>query len=93
MAIYKDVEPLEIVTYQGESEDFDRGVKFILEKIDALPVADVEDVVRCKECKHGEVSIMSKSKDGEEEIACYCNAKNKVTDVEYYCACGERRNT
>ncbi len=51
------------------------------------------EVVRCGKCKHGEVSIMSKSKDGEEEIACYCNAKNKVTDLEYYCACGERRDT
>ena len=50
MAIYKDVEPLEIVTYQGENEDFDRGVKFILEKLDALPTADVEEVVRCKDC-------------------------------------------
>ena len=55
--------------------------------------ADYVEVVRCGKCKHGEVSIMSKSKDGEEEIACYCNAKNKVTDLEYYCACGERRDT
>lgn len=63
MAIYKDVEPLEVVTYQGENEDFDRGVSFILEKIDALPTADVEEVVHsewklyndgsgvCKNCK------------------------------------------
>ena len=51
MAIFKDVEPLELVTYQGESEDFDRGAMFILEKLDALPVADVEEVVRCKDCK------------------------------------------
>ena len=57
-----------------------------------IPTADVEEVVRCGKCKHGEVSIMSKAKDGEEEIACYCNAKNKVTDLEYYCACGERRD-
>ena len=54
--------------------------------------ADVVEVVRCGKCKHGEVSILSKSKDGKEEIACYCNAKNKVTDLEYYCACGERRD-
>ncbi len=52
MAIYKDVEPLEIVIYQGGNEDFDRGAKFILEKLDALPTADVVEVVRCKDCKH-----------------------------------------
>ena len=47
MAIYKDVEPLEVVSYQGENEDFDRGVAFVLEKLDALPTADVAEV------KHG----------------------------------------
>lgn len=52
MAIYKDVEPLEIVIYQGGNEDFDRGAKFILEKLDALPTADVVEVVRCKDCEH-----------------------------------------
>ena len=64
-----------------------------IERIALLPTADVVEVVRCGKCKHGEVSIMPKSKDGEEEIACYCNAKNKVTDLEYYCAYGERRDT
>lgn len=44
MAIYKDVESLEVVAYKGESDDFDRGVTFILEKLDALPVADVAAV-------------------------------------------------
>lgn len=41
MAIYKNVESLEVVAYKGESEEFDRGVVFILEKLDALPEADV----------------------------------------------------
>lgn len=91
MAIYKDVEPLELFCYESDSEDFDKGVNFVLEKLDALPTADVVEVVRCGKCKHGEVSIISKTKDGEETIACYCKAKNRVTDLEYYCACGERR--
>ena len=55
--------------------------------------ADFVEVVRCGKCKHGEVSIISRTKDGEEKIACYCNAKNKVSDLEYYCAYGERRDT
>lgn len=41
MAIYKNVESLECIAYRGESDDFDRGVTFILEKLDALPEADV----------------------------------------------------
>ena len=58
-----------------------------------LPTADVVEVVRCGKCKHGEVSIISKSKDGEETIACYCTIKNKVTDDDYYCPSGERSDT
>jgi hypothetical protein len=46
MAIYKDVEPLEVFAYNGESEEFDEGVKFALEKLDELPEADVVEVVR-----------------------------------------------
>ena len=59
--------------------------------IDKIPPADVVEVVRCKECKHGDVSTFSLSKDGEEYIGCYCSLKNAVTNVDYYCASGERR--
>lgn len=48
MAIYKDVEPLEVFAWKSENEDFDKGVKFALEKLDTLPTADVQEV------KHGE---------------------------------------
>lgn len=41
MAIYKDVEPLEVMSYKSVNEDFDNGVKYVLEKLDALPTADV----------------------------------------------------
>ena len=52
--------------------------------------ADFVEVVRCKDCKYGDVSTISKTIDGKETIACYCNLKNKVTDVDYYCPSGER---
>jgi len=61
--------------------------------IENTPAADVVEVVRCQKCKHGDVSIHSLSKDGEEEIACYCNLKNRVTDVDSYCPSGERKDT
>jgi lipopolysaccharide biosynthesis regulator YciM len=48
MAIYKNVESLEVISYKGGTNEFDNGVLFILEKLDDLPVADVEEV------RHGE---------------------------------------
>lgn len=55
--------------------------------------ADFVEVIRCGKCIHGDVSCHAKTKDGEETIACYCTIKNKVTDVDYYCPNGERRDT
>ena len=55
------------------------------------PKADFFEIVQCENCKHGEVYVFSKSKDGKEDIAVYCNVKNKVTSLDGWCACGERR--
>ena len=55
--------------------------------------ADYVEVVRCEKCKYGDVSVFSKTKEGQEEIACYCNLKNAVTDVDGYCPSGERKHT
>ena len=57
------------------------------------PAEDVVEVVRCEKCKHGEVSIISRTIDGKERKACYCNLKNGVTSLDYYCANGERGDT
>ena len=54
--------------------------------------ADFIEVVRCKNCKYGDVSTHSKSKDGEEVIACLCRLKKRVTDVDSYCPSGRRRS-
>lgn len=58
-----------------------------------IPTADVVEVVRCEKCKYGDVSCHARTIDGKETIACYCNLKNKVTDVDDYCSSGERRDT
>ena len=55
--------------------------------------ADFVEVVRREKCKHGKVAVFSKTVDGEERRACYCNIKNKVTDIDGYCPSGERRDT
>ena len=53
--------------------------------------ADFVEVVRCEKCKYGDVSTISKAKDGQEEIACYCTLKNRVTDLDSYCPSGKRK--
>lgn len=52
---------------------------------------DFVEIVRCKNCIHGEVSIIARTKDGKETWGCYCNVKNKVTDVDAYCSFGKKR--
>ena len=47
------------------------------------------EVVRCEKCKYGDVSVFSKTKDGE-DIACYCNLKKVVTNVDSYCPSGRK---
>lgn len=44
MARYKDIELLDVVAWESDNEDFDKGVNFVLEKIDSLPTADYEKV-------------------------------------------------
>ena len=53
--------------------------------------ADFVEVVRCKNCKYGDVSTFSKTIDGQEEIACYCDLKEAVTDIDWYCPNGIRK--
>jgi hypothetical protein len=48
--IYKDVSSLAVVCYKGGDERFDDGVQYALELLDAIPTADVVEVVRCRDC-------------------------------------------
>lgn len=52
--------------------------------------ADFIEVVRCSKCKYGDVSTISKAKDGE-DIACYCTLKKVVTNTDSYCPSGRKR--
>ena len=55
--------------------------------------ADFVEVVRCEKCKYGDVSTISKTIDGKEDITCYCNLKGIVTDINSFCSSGKRRDT
>lgn len=63
----------------------------VYQKVMNFLTADVVKVVRCGKCKHGDVSVHSRTKDGQEEVACYCNLKNAVTDIDGFCSSSERR--
>lgn len=96
MAIYKDVASLEVVGYTPpEDGTFADGVQFILEKLDAIPEADVESV------HHGywtERTDQSTYINGEKQIVKYCSvcgeaAPYNAVGKQFYparCYCGAK---
>jgi hypothetical protein len=99
MARYIDAEKLAnkiVYTLEKYDETSDSHTyscfKTFLDIIAIEPTAiDVVEVVRCEKCKHGDVSIFSKTVDGKEKIACYCNLQKAVMDVHWYCPNGKRK--
>lgn len=57
-----------------------------LSDIDDQPTADVVEVVRCRDCKYGEVDDM----DFPTQIFCRYNG-NDWNEDNHYCSYGERR--
>ena len=82
---------LEFVKQNTPNIDGETTMQCVERAIKNAPTAEVVEVVRCEKCKHGDVSTISKSKDGQEDVACYCTLKKVVTDVDYYCPSGERK--
>lgn len=99
MAIYKDVASLEVVGYtEPKNGTFSDGVQFILEKLDAIPEADVEPV------RHGR--WIDKTEDTRREYVCsecgrsvFLHFSHAIKEepallkVMYpYCNCGAKMN-
>ena len=84
MALYKDVASLEVVGYtEPENGTFSDGVDFILEKLDAIPEADVEPV------RHGHWMNKSYFPDGTTAFICsLCGRAEEC--MEPYCNCGAK---
>lgn len=80
-ALYKDVSSLEVVAYTTRDGDFEDGVRFILDKLDAIPVADVQPV------RHGKWVDAHKGLS-----ACKCSVCNAVyeTETNYCPKCGAK---
>lgn len=65
-ALYKDVSSLEVVACTKCDGDFEDGVIFILEKLDAIPVADVQPV------RYGKWICISEP-DENDNVQCNCS--------------------
>ena len=63
------------------------GIDFALETARSIPSADVVEVVRCKDCKHGEVD----APDDFPNLH-YCHEGCGWNNADFYCKSGERRD-
>ena len=61
------------------------GCEYDTKLIDEIPAADVAPVVRCKDCKQGEVD----DPDFPDEY--YCRAGCGWNNGDFYCSYGERK--
>ena len=58
------------------------------QSINMIPTADVIEVVRCKDCKYWDTTWKTRA-----DFHYYCPMIDSVTDGDFYCADGERRDT
>lgn len=82
MSRYIDADAFEVFGYDSQEGTFDDGVRFVLEKIDAMPTIDAVEVVRCKDCVHW--------KDEGFDDAGKCELWNIVFEYDWFCADGEK---
>lgn len=79
----KNKDKLRLSTIVNEIEIAEKGLSREVEAV---------EVVRCKNCKYGDVGTFSMSIHGQENIACYCELDEAVTDIDWYCPRGERKD-
>lgn len=90
-----DRQALDVVAFTDRDGTFSDGVQWLLEYIDALPSADVIEVVRCKDCKHRPTG---EERDDLEfpDDKCPCKCEDywyswKPSD-NWFCGNGERKD-
>ena len=57
------------------------------------PKSDFFEIVRCENCENGEKYIVSRSKDGVEKEAVFCQVKSRFKGLDEWCRYGERKAT
>ena len=64
------------------------GAEGAMYEIDYVPTADVVEVVRCKDCKYGEIDDV----DFPDQYLCHHNGSD-WNKGNHFCSYGERRDT
>lgn len=89
MAKYYNADTLlEFVKNNTPTIDGHTTLQCVERAINEAPTADVVEVVRCKDCVHGEFGIFNGQ--GEKD-GCYCNLNGEGYVLDWYCKGGERR--
>lgn len=78
-----DADAFEVFGYYSQEGTFDDGVRFVLEKIDAMPTIDAIEVVRCKDCKHNSLNRVIGN--------AFCDLGIGLYQIYDFCSHGERR--
>ena len=94
MALYKDVSSLEVAGYiEPKNRTFSNGVQFVLEKLDAIPEADVEPVIHAyweKECRSEIIFLSGESTMLIERKCSNCHLWSDKEILKYYPVPAER---
>lgn len=80
----KDLQKPQDIGFNEESIMVSINLKSLVEKIESLPTADVEEVVRCKDCVHYKPFLHKKNRK-------YCFKFDHTTTAEEFCSFAERR--
>ena len=73
------------MNYPGRSEEFMTAIDVAIADLADAPTVDAVEVVRCRECKQGEVD------DPDFPDQYYCHAGCGWNNGDFYCAYGERK--
>lgn len=69
----------------GDIHPLDYNGQGIVERIKAIPAADVVEVVRCGDCENWDTDWVP-SHAGKGQY--FCPILGQVTDTDFYCGCG-----
>lgn len=73
------------MNYPGRSEEFMTAIDVAIADLADAPTVDAVEVVRCRECKQGEID------DPDFPDQYYCHAGCGWNKGDFYCAYGERK--
>lgn len=92
MARYIDADMVEQFLYRNEwgtPDEHWRPESEFGAFIDAVPTADVVEVVRCEDCEFWQTDWIPNT--GGDRGCHYCEMMDSFTEPLHYCGCGERR--